>query len=102
MACVAVRQSTGQVMFRILYLVVAIAGLLWIVQTRPIWLEPTRAVPLSAGTAESDANREQEEDARYDETIRRTRIVVIAVMGVIGVSEAWILVAGRLNLIRRS
>lgn len=85
-------------MFRILYLVVFALGLLWIVQTRPIWLEPTRALeepPRHAVAGQPDWQRDEE--ARTTETWRRIRITTLGVLGVIVASEVWCLLAGRLR-----
>jgi hypothetical protein len=99
---VAARQNVGQVMFRILYLVVLTLGLLWILQTRPIWLEPTRAVEKPPSAAAGDADWQRDEDGRLYEMFRRTRITALATLGVIVAGEAWCFLAGRLNLFHRT
>lgn len=88
-------------MFRIVYFVVRVAGLFWILQTRPIWLEPTRALDDAPRAAEG-ADWQQDETARSDETFRRIKMVGLAWPGVILVGEAWILAYHRLRLFRRS
>jgi hypothetical protein len=92
----------GQAMFRILYLVVVVGGLLWIIQSRPIWLEPTRAVEKTPRGAAGDADWQSDEDARMDETFRRTKLVVVATIGVIAAGEIWCLLAGRPRLFHRT
>ena len=92
----------GHAMFRILYLVVVVGGLLWIIQSRPIWLEPSRAVETTARGAAGDAEWQSDEDARMAETIRRTKIVVGATIGVIAVGEIWRLLGGRLRPLHRT
>jgi hypothetical protein len=92
----------GHDMFRILYFVVIVGGLLWILQTRPIWLEPTRALQEPPHRAAGDADWQHDEDARADETLRRTRIVAIATLGVMAAGEVWCLLAGRLKIFHRT
>jgi hypothetical protein len=91
----------GHGMFRILYLVVLAAGLLWIVQTRPIWLDPTRAVEVRPRGAAADADWRSEENARRDEMVRRIKIVAVATVGVVVAGEIWCLLGGRLRLFHR-
>lgn len=84
-------------MFRVLYFVVVIAGLLWILQTRPIWLQPTRAMEEPPRGAQIEQEWQRDESTRMTETMRRTWITVFAVAGVIAAGEVWCLVAGRLK-----
>jgi hypothetical protein len=84
-------------MFRLLYLVVLLAGLAWIIQTRPIWLEPGRAAEGVPRAAPAEAAWQQDETARMSETFRRIKIVVVATAGVVVGGEIWCLVAGRVR-----
>ena len=89
-------------MFRILYFVVLVAGLLWIVQTRPVWLDPTRAVEEPPAAAAGDADWQHDEESRSDEMFRRIRIVAFATIGVIVAGEIWCFLSGRLRLFSRT
>jgi hypothetical protein len=87
-------------MFRLLYLVVLVAGLFWIVQSMPLWLDPQRAAdmrPHAAGGPDWD-----EQEARDGETAHRVKIVVAAVIGVVVAGEAWAIVYHRLRWFRRT
>jgi hypothetical protein len=87
----------GHAMFRLLYLVVLLAGLAWIIQTRPIWLEPGRAAEAVPRVAPGEAAWEQDETARMNERFRRIKIVAVATVGVVLGGEIWCLVAGRVR-----
>jgi hypothetical protein len=89
-------------MFRLLYLVVLVAGLFWILQTRPLWLDPERAADMRPRAAADGGDWQDQEEARSEETIRRVKIVGMAAIGVILVGEAWVLAYHRLKLFRRT
>ncbi len=75
-------------MFRFLYLVVLIGGLLWIVQTRPLWLDPSRAARLQPAGSTAQA-WELNEEARMDEMFRRLWWVAGATVVVVAGGETW-------------
>jgi hypothetical protein len=86
-------------MFRLLYLVVFAVGLLWIVESRPLWLDPQRAADMRPA---ADGDWEHQEIARAAETRRRVKLVVLAVMGVVVAGEVWVLLYHRLRLFHRT
>jgi hypothetical protein len=83
-----------------LYLVVFAAGVLWIVQSRPLWLDPQRAADMRPQPG-AGGNWEQQERVRADETTRRVKLVVLAIVGVVVAGEAWVFAYHRLRWFRR-
>jgi hypothetical protein len=87
--------SRGMLMFRLLYFVVLVGGLAWILQTRPVWLEPDRLAEEPPRAAAGQDGPQREEEARAKEMFRRIKIVTVATVGVVAAGEIWCVVAGR-------
>jgi hypothetical protein len=77
-------------MFRILYLVVLVAGILWIVQANQAWLDPVHMAEMPASAR--DDGSVAAENAQMNELARRIKLVAVAVVAVIVASEVWHLV----------
>jgi hypothetical protein len=73
--------------WRWLYIAVLGGGLLWIVNSKPLALEPTRVLEAPKGAA-AGAKWDREEQARTDEFYRRLKIVSTAAIVLVLVGES--------------